>query len=231
MKWNDCHLLNSSSSFSWKKVPPLKKMWHYWVLTKKPLRVYWPGMEDQRAAGQLVATKLVWGKGAPSTLPRFPPEDGEFWGNYTQKRFCVSVSERKRHTINFTLTAIRQIVYGISAFQIPQRVYPISHPCVIVPSESSHLNFYNSGPQVDRPRPKNMVARLHISRAKQHTSHRVQPSKPRQGTRGEQRCPIASSERNSTQLAHNLCKVAMTKTYMSVLLKCAFLAKGSKNMS
>ena len=213
------------------KVPPLKKMWHYWVLTKKLLRVYWPGMEDQRAAGQLVATKLVWGKGAPSTLPRFPPEDGEFWGNYTQKRFCVSVSERKRHTINFTLTAIRQIVYGISAFQIPQRVYPISHPCVIVPSESSHLNFYNSGPQVDRPRPKNMVARLHISRAKQHTSHRVQPSKPRQGTWGEQRCPIASSARSSTQLAHNLCKVAMTKTYMSVLLKCAFLAKGSKNMS
>ena len=36
-------------------------------------------MEDQRAAGQLVATKLVWGKGAPSTLLRFPPEGGEFW--------------------------------------------------------------------------------------------------------------------------------------------------------
>ena len=137
------------------------------------------------------------------------------------KTFLIQRFKRKKTYHQCHIDSNHGNFYGISAFQTPQRVDPIPQPCVIFPSESSHLTFYNSGPQVDRPGPKNMVARLHISRAKQHTSHRVQVSKPRQGTpRGEQRCPIASSARSSTQLALNLYKVAMTKTYMSVQRVC-----------
>ena len=98
-------------------------------------------MEDQRAAGQLVATKLVWGKGAPSTLLRFPPEGGDF----------LLQCFRRKQTLQFHNDSNHGIFYRISAFQTPQRVDPISHPCVIFPSESSHLTFYNSGPHVDRP--------------------------------------------------------------------------------
>ena len=57
---------------------------------------------------------------------------------------------RRKQTLQFHIDSNHGNFYGISAFQTPQRVDPISHPCVIFPSESSHLTFYNSGPQVDR---------------------------------------------------------------------------------
>ena len=61
---------------------------------------------------------------------------------------------RRKQTLQFHIDSNHGNFYGISAFQTPQRVDPISHPCVIFPSESSHLTFSNSGPQVDRsPRP------------------------------------------------------------------------------
>ena len=140
---------------------------------------------------------------------------------------------RRKQTLQFHIDSNHGNFYGISAFQTPQRVDPISHPCVIFPSESSHLTFSNSGPQVDRsPRaPTWLPVCIFLGQRITHhiaCSHR---SLGKQGTRGEQRCPIASSARSSTQLAHNLCKVAMTKTYMSVLCRFAFLARVSKNMS